>query len=88
MTNQNFPIGSIDWLNAMRTDFDLNHGKPAPAPVFLPARDDMLTLHSRFGDVANAAEALTAAANDVLAQVSALQAQVADLRTQLAQAKG
>lgn len=88
MTNQNFPIGSIDWLNAMRTDFDLNHGKQAPAPVFLPARDDLQRIHSEFGTVANAAETLTHAANEVLAQVSALQAQVADLRQQLTNAKG
>jgi hypothetical protein len=81
MTNQNFPIGSIDWLNAMRRDFNLNgagalnHTSPTPT-----RSHDLAEIHSEIGEVSNQAAALRERAAD-------LEARVSDLRERLSAAK-
>lgn len=81
MTNQKFPIGSIEWLNAMRTDFNLNAGRTRPEPVvFIQPERSMAEIHSEIGDMSNRAAALREMAVE-------LEGRVVDLSARLDQIK-
>jgi hypothetical protein len=88
MTNQNFPIGSIEWLNAMQKDFDLNRGKPAPAPVLIYADVDVQKLHAEVGDVLNGTRALHDTVEELQATIAQLSARADDIRARLIEIKG